>query len=62
MIFGLVLFVRPLVHRNLIDTLGLFDERRCADLHRTRKFVCLFAERRVRGDDRAQVRGRCGEG
>jgi hypothetical protein len=54
--------VHPLVHRNLINGLGLLDERRCADVHRTREIVRLLAERSVRGDDRAQVSGCCGEG
>ncbi len=57
-IIDLLLLVGPLVHCGLIHGLGLFDERRCADLHCNCEVVGLFAERRVRGDDRAQVRGR----
>ena len=61
-ILDLLFLVRPLVHRDLIHGLGLFKERRCTDLYRTREVVRLFAERRVRDNDRAQVRGRCGKG
>lgn len=60
-ILDILLFVYPLVHRNLINGLGLFDERLCADVHRTREIVRFFAKRRVRGDDLTQVSGRCGE-
>ena len=58
----LFLLVDPLVHRNLIYGLGLFDERGSADLYRTREVVRLFANRGVRGDDLAQVCGCRGEG
>lgn len=57
-ILDLFLLVGPLVHRGLIHGFGLFNERRCADLYRNCEFVRLFAEWRVRGDNRAQVRGR----
>lgn len=46
-ILDILLFVHPLVHRNLINGLGLLDERRCAAVYRTREIVRLFAERRV---------------
>ena len=61
-ILDLFLLVRPLVRRNLVHGLGLFDERRRAGLDRTREVVSLFAEWGVRGDDRAQVGSRLGEG
>ena len=57
-ILDLFLLVGPLVHRGLIHGLSLFNERRCADLHRNCEFVRLFAQWCVRGDDGAQVRGR----
>lgn len=57
-ILDLLLLMGPLVHRGLVHGLGLFDEWCCADLYSIRKLVRLFTERRVRGDDRAQVRGR----
>ena len=57
-VLDFLLLVDPLVHRGLVHGLGLFDKWRCADLHSNGEFVCLFTEGCVRGNDRAQVRGR----
>lgn len=46
-VLDLLFLVRPLVHRDLIHGLGLFEERRCTDLYCAREVVRLFAERRV---------------
>jgi hypothetical protein len=54
-ILDLFLLMGPLVNRGLVHGLGLFDEWRCADLYSICEFVRLFTERRVRGEDRAQV-------